>query len=323
MSRKKPIHKLFFLSFFLSVIFFMGHYFFPDHIAFSAKKVLNFSHSPKNIVFIENDAHFSTTTQAATVGDFLQEKNIAVEDYDAIFPEKNSSLYPGIRIVINRAVAFEIKVDERNIKGYSTAKSVYGALRENEIIIGRLDNVSSPLYNRFSSGDVIIVTRINVEEKTIAEDIEYKTIRKEDTKLGWREEKTEQKGEKGIREVKYKITYKNNKEISRIILEKNITKNPLDAIITKGTYMKLAKASKGQGTWYSFQGGLFAASTVIPRGGFAKVTNTATGKSVIVEINDYGPQGKGRIIDLDKVAFTKIASIGAGVVGVKVEEVLN
>ena len=87
--------------------------------------------------------------------------------------------------------------------------------------------------------------------------------------------------------------------------------------------MKLGKAAKGQGTWYAFKGGLFAASTTLPRGSYAKVTNTENGESVVVQINDYGPQGKGRIIDLDKVAFEKIASLGAGVIGVKVEQVLN
>jgi rare lipoprotein A len=68
---------------------------------------------------------------------------------------------------------------------------------------------------------------------------------------------------------------------------------------------------------------MFAASTTIAKGNYARVTNTASGKSIIVQINDYGPQGKGRVIDLDKVAFQKIASLGAGVIGVKVEEVLN
>jgi rare lipoprotein A len=47
------------------------------------------------------------------------------------------------------------------------------------------------------------------------------------------------------------------------------------------------------------------------------VTNVANGKTVIVEINDYGPHGKDRIIDLDKVAFSKIASLGAGVISSK------
>jgi rare lipoprotein A len=58
-------------------------------------------------------------------------------------------------------------------------------------------------------------------------------------------------------------------------------------------------------------------------GSYARVTNKANGKSVIVQINDRGPFGENRIIDLDKVAFAKIASLGAGVIDVKVEEVMN
>lgn len=99
--------------------------------------------------------------------------------------------------------------------------------------------------------------------------------------------------------------------------------DPVPEISVQGTYMKLAKGRTGQGTWYAFKGGMFAASTTIPRGGYVKVTNTDNGQSVVVQINDYGPQGKGRIIDLDKVAFQKIASLGAGVINVKVEQVLN
>jgi rare lipoprotein A len=58
-------------------------------------------------------------------------------------------------------------------------------------------------------------------------------------------------------------------------------------------------------------------------GSYVKVTNTANGKSVIVKINDRGPFGGGRIIDLDKVAFQEIASLGQGVAQVKMEEITN
>ena len=58
-------------------------------------------------------------------------------------------------------------------------------------------------------------------------------------------------------------------------------------------------------------------------GSYVKVTNTANGKSVIVKINDRGPFGAGRIIDLDKVAFQEIASLGQGVINVKMEEITN
>ncbi|MGB4942969.1 MAG: septal ring lytic transglycosylase RlpA family protein [Candidatus Moraniibacteriota bacterium] len=42
-----------------------------------------------------------------------------------------------------------------------------------------------------------------------------------------------------------------------------------------------------------------------------------------MKINDRGPFVPGRIIALDRVAFEKIASVGAGVITVKMEEIVN
>lgn len=50
------------------------------------------------------------------------------------------------------------------------------------------------------------------------------------------------------------------------------------------------------------QGDLTAAHPTLPMGSKAKVTNTETGESVEVEINDRGPYAKGRDIDLSKAA---------------------
>lgn len=54
-----------------------------------------------------------------------------------------------------------------------------------------------------------------------------------------------------------------------------------------------------------------------------KVTNLKNGKSVIVRHNDFGPNKKlatqGRIIDLSKAAFAKIANLKQGVISVSVE----
>jgi rare lipoprotein A len=56
-----------------------------------------------------------------------------------------------------------------------------------------------------------------------------------------------------------------------------------------------------------------------------RVTNIETGKSVVVRLNDFGPNkklhAKGRIVDLSKGAFNKIADLKQGVIRVKVEEV--
>lgn len=286
------------------------------------KRTLDFT-SEKIITINDNGLLFQTTTSTTSIAAFLEVSAISLSDYDVIFPVKETQLYPSMQIIINRAVAYQLRVDDQLLENYSTAKTIGGILAENKVTLGRLDKISPALNAQPHADEEIIVTRINIEEKIITEDIPFETIRKQDAKLGWREEKTEQKGVEGKIAINYRITYKNGKEISRVVLEKNILQEPTPEIITRGTYMKLGKAATGQGTWYAFKGGLFAASTSLPMGSYARVTNLANGKSVVVQINDYGPQGKGRIIDLDKVAFTSIASLGVGVIGVKVEAVLN
>lgn len=71
---------------------------------------------------------------------------------------------------------------------------------------------------------------------------------------------------------------------------------------------------------FKYKNGNFAASRDYPKGTKLKVTRLKTGKSIIVEVNDHGPELKtGRIIDLDTSAFKQLSSLGAGLIYVKVE----
>ena len=292
-------------------------------IFFKKKTGLNYTKISKNIILDDNGLDFNLISQTDSVEDFLKEKNMILSKYDQIFPDLDSKIFPGSNIKINRAAKIKIEVDGKEIENYTAAKNISNVIKENNIALGRLDKVAPDKFNSPENNLEIIITRINVEEKTIPEDIDFKTTVKNDSKLGWREKKVETAGVKGVKEVVYRITYKNNIEISRVRLSQKIIQEPVMQVETQGTFVKTGKADKGQATWYAYMGGMFAASTTIPKGEYAKVTNTANGKSIIVQINDYGPQGKGRIIDLDKIAFAKIASLGAGVIGVKVERVLN
>jgi peptidoglycan lytic transglycosylase len=62
-----------------------------------------------------------------------------------------------------------------------------------------------------------------------------------------------------------------------------------------------------------------AAHRSLPMGTHVRVTNTRNGKSVVVRINDRGPYGKGRIIDLSEAAAKELDMIDAGVAPVTLE----
>ncbi|KKQ48213.1 MAG: Lipoprotein A-like protein, partial [Candidatus Moranbacteria bacterium GW2011_GWD2_37_9] len=189
--------------------------------------------------------------------------------------------------------------------------------------------ISTPIYNKME----IEIIRVEIREEVKNEQIKFKTVSEDDSDMGWREEKVIQKGENGTKKIEYEVVYYNDKEISRKIKNSEIIKEPTEKIIKKGTYVKIGKAHKGLASWYAQPShlksafpsltGYYAANPWLPKGSYVKVTNKNSGDSIIARINDRGPFGPGRIIDLDKTAFSAIASLGAGVVDVKMEEILN
>ncbi len=64
---------------------------------------------------------------------------------------------------------------------------------------------------------------------------------------------------------------------------------------------------------------LTAAHRTLPLGTMVRVTNQRNGRSVIVRINDRGPYGHGRIIDLSEAAAKQLDMIDAGVAPVTLE----
>ena len=65
-----------------------------------------------------------------------------------------------------------------------------------------------------------------------------------------------------------------------------------------------------------------AAHTTLPLPSYARVTNVATGKSVIVRVNDRGPFHEDRLIDLSYLAAQRLGLLGRGSGIVEVEAII-
>lgn len=105
-------------------------------------------------------------------------------------------------------------------------------------------------------------------------------------------------------------------------------------------YVPLAKVQpfreRGLASWYGkrFHGNptssgerydmyaMTAAHKTLPIPSYARVTRIATGRSVIVRINDRGPFHDGRVIDLSYAAAYRLGIIGAGSGEVEVEAIV-
>jgi len=82
-----------------------------------------------------------------------------------------------------------------------------------------------------------------------------------------------------------------------------------------------AGTEEGEASWYDLDGaeaGVCAHRT-LPFGTVVRVTNVANGHSISCTVGDRGPWVEGRIIDLYKDDFARLAPLSTGVIDVRIE----
>lgn len=258
-----------------------------------------------------------------TVQEVLGESGIHLRAEDSVRPELSARAISGQTIFITRAREVSVNIDGGEKKFISQERTVGEMLSSGDIDLNDDDIVKPDREVLLTEGLKITVTRVEIREEIKETPIAFETKTTEDDELSWRKKITTQKGEKGIKATTYRVAYHDGKEVNRKIMKTEVMKEPVAEVVTQGTFVKLGKKHEGGASWYAWTGTMAAANPWLPKGSYVKVTNLENGKSVIVVINDRGPFVPGRIIDLDKVAFQKIASIGAGVINVKMEEIVN
>ncbi len=317
--------KFFFFTFvlFFVLVFFLVKTFVWS--VFSSEEGYEEIVSNQEVVFVDDGRlHPVIFSEEVTVKDIFEKENIQeLSSKDIVFPSLDTSLSSGMNIWIYRSKFLEFSFEGRIQNIETFAQTVQSFLSEQGVVLKENDFVLPEKDTLIEDGMKVEVVRVEILEEKEYESIAFTKVESKDDTLGWRERKMLQKGVKGEKEFVYNVTYHNGKEIKRNLLATHITKEPIEEKFIQGTYVQLGKKHTGLGTWYAHTGTLSAASPWLPLGSYAKVTNVENGKSVMVKINDRGPFGTNRIIDLDKVAFQEIAFLGTGVIEVKVEEVKN
>ncbi len=284
----------------------------------------SFVESGKEITVIDTGLEFSfKQVREKTVGAFLAAYGLQLETNDSMLFSPDTSLFSGMTLVITRAHDILVQADGHEETFYVQARQVDAALAEAGVTLDEDDIVKPQREAVAYRGQEITIIRVDIREEQITQSVAFVTKITEDNTLSWRKKVVTQKGEKGTEQQTYRVSSHDGQEVSRKLLKTEVTKEPVPEVVTQGTYVKLGKSHSGGASWYAWTGTMAAANPWLPKGSFVKVTNVENGKSVIVVINDRGPFVPGRIIDLDKVAFQKIASTGAGVIQVKMEEIVN
>jgi uncharacterized protein YabE (DUF348 family) len=182
---------------------------------------------------------------------------------------------------------------------------------------------STPLH----VGSVVVFDRVEVFTREILRAIPFRTMTTWTSELAPGQVRVISHGVAGLREVSLRVEVVNGKVASRTTLAESVIRPPISEVRESGPASPtLAVGSVGDGqatgdaTWYDPPwSGLTAASPWIPFGTPVLVTDLATGRAVIVVIDDRGPFAPGRIIDLSPEAFSVLSPLGRGVLHVSID----
>lgn len=213
-------------------------------IVVNSEKEVNLSIEGKNIV---------TKTNAGTVAELLKEEGIEIGENQIVIPSLDSRVYDEETIVIinqNKQTYIQEEQIEYKVEKEYSIDIPYG---ETEIIQKGENGTLEKTYEKVTKNGIIVsnekvserITKLPVTEKilegtreVVKEEIENKTITKENNSMFIGETKIVQEGHKGLKEFVYE-----NDGDNRVLISEEVIKDPKDRIIEKGTKKKDKKSS--------------------------------------------------------------------------------
>ena len=163
-------------------------------------------------IILSNDYEMTVLTSKKTVGEILEENHIVLLEDETVTPDKQEEL-----------------PDNKTIKIVKKTEEEQGIAKEEAVV----------------TTEEILATYDTIVEKIVTEQVEipFETITKEATGEGTKQNQVIQKGQNGLKEVKYKVKYQDDIEVERTQISETIIKEPVDKIIQIST-----KVSSRSGT---------------------------------------------------------------------------
>jgi uncharacterized protein YabE (DUF348 family) len=225
--------------------------------------------------------NFEYRTDASTVGEFLEENGVVVEEGDAVYPSLKSKLVDGGYVEIIKAKPVIVYVDGHREKFNTSVHRVFDLLKQLNIEVKEEDTVYPSLNSSLKAGSVVRVLRkreiLAFEEKAIP----FKEKLVKDPTLPKGKKVTKNPGKNGVAVLVYKYIYKGGKLVGKELVKEEVKKKPEERLIALGTAVSKRSSSysssspvassRGSGRWITV-----LATAYVPGHGCG--TRTATGR---------------------------------------------
>lgn len=194
-------------------------------------------YADREITIIDNENTIKVSTNIKTVGELLESESLSLGAYDTIDYSLDTKLrkLPKGRIVITRALPVIIRVDGNSHAVMTTKSIIKDVLEQENIVLGEFDYVEDhDVEDGITEGLNISVVRVTHGKEVKVLPVPFESKVRENRNLDKSVNRVIQKGVEGEREITYKVTYHDGKEVLRQVERDVIIKKPVDKITEIG-----------------------------------------------------------------------------------------
>lgn len=206
--------------------------------------------SIKHVVLDDDGYRVEITTYDSSVEQLLDRYEITLGPGDEITPALDESLQDNTEIKITRAITVTVEADGEKEVLHVTKGSVKDMLEKANVEIREKDIINYSLTKSVQPFDNIKVTRIDEDVLVEKEAIPYQVVTQNNNEMDEGVTKIVQEGQQGELERRMLVTYQDGVEIERKLVSEEVTKEPVNRVVEKGT-VKRIQTSRGDYVRYS------------------------------------------------------------------------
>ena len=186
------------------------------------------------IVVHEGGLPYTIDTTAQTIGEALRQAELVLYLGDRVHPSLGSRVSAGVHVYIERSTPVSLRVDGRQIRTRTQAKTVGDALSDLKVVVAGMDRVEPALDTVMYDNIKIAITRVREAVKVEEEIAPYETVFVADPNIPIDTQEVLDPGANGITRTRYRIRYENGAEVKRVREDRWVAQEPAERRIAYG-----------------------------------------------------------------------------------------
>ena len=140
--------------------------------------------------------------------------------------------------------------DAKPVRRTLTALTVEDALDELGVDVGKHDRTQPAADHVLEDGDKLVFTNVKVVQKQVnGEVVDFGTVERDDSSMYEGETSVVRDGKTGLRDVTYRIVFRNGEIADKKVLQQDVRRQPVDEIVKVGTKAPAANFAGGNSVW--------------------------------------------------------------------------